>query len=66
LRHLGAPYLVSLDLNRLEVDDAQAKDLKNLLARRNLNIESTDIGDPGMQYFRDMKELRFLDISKTM
>ncbi len=66
LRNLDAPYLVSLDLNRLAVDDAQAKDLKNFVSLRSLNIESSDIGDPGMQYFRDMKELRSLDISRTM
>jgi len=65
LKNLDPSCLMLLDASRLDIDDDRAFNVHYLTGLRTLNLNNTEIGDKGLQYVSNLKQLIRLDLGDT-
>jgi hypothetical protein len=58
--------LFMLDLSKLEITNAQLKNIKHLTGLHTLSLRQTDISDAGLDYLQNMNNLSELKLGETL
>lgn len=66
LKELPGQDFIALELTRLPITNAQLKDLNRLTGIQHLSLENTDVDDGVLPYLADLKDLRYLNLRRTM